>query len=68
MSKLKALRERFKLTQQELSNKSGVNIDTIRKWENGMNNIRNANVSKVKAVADVFEVSIEELITDDEGE
>lgn len=66
MSKLKSLRDRNNLTQLDVSMQSGVNIDTIRKWENGMNNIRNANVSNVKAVAEVFGVSIEELITDDE--
>ena len=66
MNKLKFLRDRNNLTQLDVSMQSGVNIDTIRKWENGMNNIRNANVSNVKAVAEVFGVSIEELITDDE--
>lgn len=68
MSKIKSLREKFNMTQQDVSNESGVNIDTIRKWESGANDIKNANVSKVQAVADVFGVSIEELITDDEGE
>ena len=66
MNKLKFLRDRFNLTQLDVSMQSGVNIDTIRKWESGQNDIRNANVSNVKAVADVFGVSIEELITDDE--
>ena len=66
MSKLKSLRDRFNMTQLDVSMQSGVNIDTIRKWETGINDIRNANVSNVKAVADVFGVSIEELITDDE--
>ena len=66
MNKLKFLRDRFNMTQLDVSKESGVNIDTIRKWENGMNDIRNANVSNVKAVADVFGVTIEELITDDE--
>ena len=66
MSKIKFLRDRFNMTQLDVSKESGVNIDTIRKWENGINDIRNANVSNVKAVAGVFGVSIEELITDDE--
>lgn len=66
MNKLKFLRDRNNLTQLDVSIQSGVNIDTIRKWESGINDIKNANVSKVKAVADVFGVTIEELITDDE--
>lgn len=66
MNKLKILRDRNNLTQLYVSMQSGVHIDTIRNWENGINNIRNANVSNVKADADVFGVSIEELIIDDE--
>lgn len=29
MSKIKSLREKFNMTQQDVSNESGVNIDTI---------------------------------------
>ena len=49
MNKLKFLRDRNNLTQLDVSIQSGVNIDTIRKWESGINDIKNANESKVKA-------------------
>lgn len=65
MSKIKKLREKLEMSQTELADKSKIKIDTIRKWEYDLIDIKNANVSKVQAVANVFGITIEELITDE---
>lgn len=55
---LKNLRENKKITQQELSNKTGVSIRTISKIENGDERVQ---YRVLKEIANFFEVKIEEL-------
>lgn len=55
---LKNLRENEKLTQQELSNKTGVSIRTISKIENGDEAVQ---YRLLKELAKYFNVTIEEL-------
>lgn len=51
MNRLQELRKQCGYTQQDLCNLSRVNISTIQKLERGANDITNANVSIVMALA-----------------
>lgn len=62
MTALQQIRKEKGYTQQDLCNLSGVSISTIQKLESGVNNIRNANVSIVMALARALNISVEELI------
>ena len=62
MTFLQQLRKEKGYTQQDLSSLSEVAISTIQKLESGVNNIRNANVSIVMALARALNISVEELI------
>lgn len=63
--KLKTLREQAGLTQQELANKSGVNIQTLRKYEQGVKNINNAKFKTILKLAITLECNISDILTDD---
>lgn len=63
--KLKTLREQVGLTQQELSNKSGVNIQTLRKYEQGTKNINNARLKTILKLAITLNCNISDILTDD---
>lgn len=63
--KLKTLREKAGLTQQELSNKSGVNIQTLRKYEQGVKNINNAKLKTILKLAITLNCNISDILTDD---
>ena len=52
-------RKNKKLTQQELAEKLGVSEKAISNWENGRNM---PDVSLYKALCDILDISIEELI------
>ena len=62
MTFLQQLRKERGYTQQDLCSLSGVGISTIQKLERGVNDIRNANVSIVMALARALNISVEELI------
>lgn len=66
MTALQQIRKEKGYTQQDLCNLSGVSISTIQKLESGVNDIRNANVSIVMALARVLNISVEELIKQSE--
>lgn len=55
---LKELRARKNLTQSEVAYKIGVSPQTYNAWEK---NISNVSISKVKALADFFGVTIGEI-------
>lgn len=59
---LKKIRESKGLTQSQLASKSGVNLQMIQKYEQGVKNISNASVSTVLKLAEVLDCSVEELI------
>lgn len=63
--KLKTLREQVGLTQQELANKSGVNIQTLRKYEQGVKNINNAKLKTILKLAITLNCNVSDILTDD---
>ena len=61
-TRLGKLRRAAGLSQQELSEKSGVKITTLQKLESGVNNIMGAKVGTVLALARTLGITVEELI------
>ena len=66
MTFLQQLRKEKGYTQQDLCSLSEVAISTIQKLESGVNDIRNANVSIVMALARALNISVEELVKQSE--
>lgn len=66
LNKLQYFRKEKGLTQQELSTLSGIQLNTIKVLEQGISQLSNAKASTVLALAKVLDISIEEIITDDE--
>lgn len=58
-TKLRSLRKKSKLTQEELSQKVNVSIDTVRRWEGGA---RLPNSDSLRLIADIFDVSTDYLL------
>lgn len=56
MNKLKKLREKRKLTQEELANKAGVSRVTISNLENGT--YENINLSTLRKLASALHVPV----------
>lgn len=63
--KLKSLRASKNLTQENLATKLGVTRQTISKWEKGIS-VPDADV--LSQIADIFEVSVAELLGSEEKE
>lgn len=63
MSTLKEIRQLCGMTQRELSEKSGVNIRQIQKYESGEYSIENMTSKTASAIAESLGVTIEELIS-----
>jgi transcriptional regulator with XRE-family HTH domain len=63
MSNLKKIREEKKLTQIQLSEKSGVNIRMISYYEQGVKDINKAQGLTLRALANALECTIEELLS-----
>ena len=63
--KLKTLRKKAGLTQQQLANKAGVNIQTLRKYEQGTKNINNARLKTILKLAITLNCNISDILTDD---
>jgi len=61
--KLKLYRERMNMTQKEVAEYIEVEPATISKYESGM---REPNVESLKRLSDLFEVSLDELLKDEE--
>ena len=66
MNKLQYYRKENNLTQQELSTLSGIQLNTIKALEQGISQLSNAKASTVRALAKVLDITMEEIITDDE--
>ena len=66
MNKLQYYRKENNLTQQELSTLSGIQLNTIKALEQGVSQLSNAKASTVRALAKVLDITMEEIITDDE--
>ena len=61
-SALKIIRKKRKLTQDELALLSGVNVRSIRAYEQGKNDITKAQVDALQMLAKALDCSIEELL------
>ena len=61
-SKLKLYRENRKLTQKEVAEVLGVEPATVSKYESGANE---PNIESLKCLAELFEVSLDELLSDE---
>ena len=61
--KIKSLRKAADMTQTELGNKLGVKTNAVSKWECGR--VEDIPMSKVKAMAKLFNVKISCLIDDE---
>lgn len=60
--KLGDLRRAAGLSQQELSEKSGVKMTTLQKLESGANDLMGAKVGTVLALARALETTVEDLV------
>lgn len=63
-SRLKYWREERGLTQDELSDKSGVNLRSIQNYEQGLHDINKAKVETVLSLSEALEVDIYDIIND----
>lgn len=61
-SVLKAIRKKRKLTQEQLSILSGVNLRSIRSYEQGKNDLAKAKGETLQMLSAVLECTIEELL------
>lgn len=52
------------MTQAELSARSGVNLQMIQKYEQGVKNINNAKVITVLKLADALGCEVKDIIND----
>lgn len=62
MSRLKRIREDKNITQLQLSELSGVNIQMIAKYEQGIRDINKAQGTTLYKIADTLDCRIEELL------
>lgn len=61
---IKEQREKSGMTQAELSARSGVNLQMIQKYEQGVKNINNAKVITVLKLADALGCEVKDIIND----
>ena len=62
-NKIKSYREKRKMTQKEIAEILGVEPATISKYESGM---IEPNIESIKKLAETFEISVDELIKEDD--
>lgn len=62
MSNLKRIREDKNITQKELSERSGVNIQMIAKYEQGVKDINKAQALTLRALANALACKIDDLM------
>lgn len=62
MSKLKEIREQKRMTQSELSEKSGVNLRMIQYYEQDAKDIHKCNVMTALSLAEALGCDIREII------
>lgn len=61
--KIKLYREKFNMTQSEIAETLGVKSATISKYESG---VLEPNIESLKKLSELFDISIDELIKEDE--
>lgn len=64
MTKLKQIRRSRKLTQSQLSEKSGINLRMIQYYEQGVKNINEASISTLAKLSRSLSCQIEDIIED----
>ena len=64
-TKIKELREKARLTQEELAEKVGVQRNTVWRWENQQANLTSKNINKL---SEIFNVSPSDFISEEEDE
>lgn len=62
MSNLKKIREKKNITQAKLSEDSGVNLQMIQKYEQGVKDINKAQGITLNKLAQALECTIEDLL------
>ena len=62
VSALKTIRQKRKLTQEQLALLSGVNVRSIRSYEQGDNDISKAQGDTLQMLSKALDCSIEELL------
>ena len=62
-ARLGDLRRSAGLSQQKLSNLSGVNLNTIQKLESGVNRLLGARLEIVLRLALALDITVEDLVT-----
>ena len=62
VSALKIIRQKRKLTQEQLALLSGVNVRSIRSYEQGDNEIAKAQAETLQMLAKALDCTIEELL------
>lgn len=62
ITKLPTFREKVGLTQNELAEKSGINLRTIQKYEGGEVEIEKMSLKNASSIARVLGVKIEDLL------
>lgn len=63
-AKITAQRNKLALTQQELADKLQVPLEQLTYWER---NLRDPNTQQCQALAELFQMELEELRSDDDG-
>lgn len=63
MSNLKRIREEKNITQSKLSEESGVNLQMIQKYEQGVKDINKAQAETVYKLARALNCNMEDIIT-----
>lgn len=62
MNNLQKYRKQAKLSQSALSEASGININTLRQYEQGTRDINGISILRADSLAKALGVSIEDLI------
>lgn len=60
---IKTYRKKQGLTQKDLANRAGLNIRQIQKIENGEAKTENITLKTMQAIAQAFDVKIDDLIS-----
>lgn len=62
MTNLKKIRKEKKITQLELSERSGVNVRMIQHYEQGFKDINNASALTVYRLAEVLDCTVGDIL------
>ena len=66
MNKLKEMRNRAGLSQSQLANLSGINVGTLRHYEQGSKNFDHARIDTILKICLILDCKIDEIIESEE--